>query len=184
MQLTATVKGTLLNRLRERAAKVVPTVVVRLEVPPDEDVAWWYYHEYGTATHNEVNPGGTYPIVPVNKDMLAFPGSNGEIVLTSKVEAHPGVKASHIVSDALPELRDDMRERVDTALKKGGLDSPEVMKQVAVEAMTECRERVITNIATRLPGTSPPSGLYEGGKLKGRTAADVFTEKSVIVELE
>lgn len=164
--------GQLIAALRDRYSKWSGLrASARLTVPPE--LSWWHHQEFGTAP---------YPIDPITGEALAFP-QGGQTVIREHVD-HPGLKPKRMVTQVLPDIENKTSENVNRALAEGGIDDPEMVRAAVIQSVRDAKELIVQSIAQNLPGTRPANPDYpkQGGKLEGRTAAEVFEAEAVVVE--
>lgn len=135
-----------------------------LKVPPEH--AWWYYQENGTA------PG--YAIFPTAKKALAWTNPDGSHRVLAYVPEHPGVKAKHFVLDAIPDIQLEVIKQIGNLVLD--FDAGQMQTVLVTEIMPVCKEIIIENVRTQLPGSreAGPGKGESAGKLGGSTAAEVL----------
>jgi hypothetical protein len=189
------VKGLFLDKLNERLKKwqTAKGAAARVRVP--NELSWWYWNEFGTATrfkapsgaelsHASIKPvagsrTGAYDIDPVDAEALRFP-QGGEIQHRDHVE-HPGIRPSRSVTQALPQIERALVQRVQSALKRGAVDNPELLDSAILSATQEAKLLITQSMAENLPGTRELEP--EHGRLGGRTAAEVFDQQATVEPL-
>lgn len=171
MKFKLSVTGDLRSKLEERISKWRGQVASATVHVPD-DLKWWVYQEYGTATYIG---GSSYSIDPVNADALSFPGPNGEKIFAKHVN-HPGIPPRHPVQKAMPAITRTCQEHVSQAFREGAADDPALLQTAVSLAVLQAKEEIVTSLAENIPGTRID------GKLLGQSASSVFDEQATVVE--
>lgn len=147
-----------------------------------EDLKWWYWNEYGTATYSEKAPTGPYSIDPKNTDLLIFPDSHtGEAVYTEHV-THPGIKPSRSVTKVWDEIVNQANQKLSEAFEQGALDNPQILKQAILDAVALGKELIVQSMAVNLPGYRDENPPISAGRLGGLTASQVFEAEARVVD--
>lgn len=161
-----------------------------VKVPPD--LAWWYFQEFGTATHLTsgnaeygVAPSGSpegYEIHPRNAKGIMLPDiGNGTMSLpfigAPHAMNHPGVSPKSFVRRVLQTVRADAATGLASALLTSGLD----ISSVQTALMEEVMPAVVTTIGSSMGEMLPGGRSDDQAKLKGRSAQDVFETSATIV---
>jgi hypothetical protein len=167
----------------------------RITVPPDMD--WWFYQEFGTATHfNEEKvempvgvaqielPGTTapsgYQITAKNGKLLRLPIT---IEFPEAWEGfsvhHPGVSPKAFIRRILPEIQKQSAEAMATALIESGYNITSVQEALMTEIMPAILADITNSMAEQLnAGTDRDSP----GKLGHADPASVFHSAASIVD--
>jgi hypothetical protein len=153
----------------------------RICVPPE--LQYWYWQEFGTAVGgtNRVTPdpvggasGSTYPIAPVNTNMLKFPWK-GEDYYTSLVKNHPGVPPHHSVTKQLKVIKDLAIINLELAsLAEGFLSVEGIMDSLLLKTLPQAINLISRQMEQDLTGTRPE------GRLGGQSAASDFNTKAFV----
>jgi hypothetical protein len=177
-------KGKLLGRFTEHldrriAAYKGAVAAARIEAPPE--LKFWYWTEFGTATRGEAghSSGFSYDIDPVDAEALRFP-LGGEMVMFDHVD-HPGIRPHRSIRKVLPEIHQVVQERVRQALRAGGTDNPQKLREAMVDATTAAKALIVDSMAVNVPGRRELEP--ERGRLGGLSAAEVFEAKATVVDL-
>ncbi len=144
-------------------------------VPPE--LAWWYYQEYGINHPYEISgPNG-----------VAFTGDFGVIIRPNITHpenyvTHPGLQPTHTVGVVNESI---MNGLLQAAVREAFLESNYEVTGVTTyleNYMQAIKQEIVEQMAIDLPGTRPPDPQFpiQSGKLRGRTAAEVFNENAVI----
>lgn len=182
--MNVTTRGLFREQIRKRQqAWSQAKVSARITVP--DELSWWYWNEFGTASKADPGrgSGAPYPIEPVNGKALVFQGRAGTVI-TSRVDAHPGVRPSRSVAESRQQIDQVMRDAVAKAIAQSA-DKPELVQEAlqsaarqAVEIIGEAMNR---NLQPSRDGDSEfpnQAGRLGGG---GRRAGDVFVQNAQIV---
>jgi hypothetical protein len=171
--LKGSITGNFKDQMNQRAQRWIgKSIGARIHVPDDLD--WWVFQEWGTATRGEFG-GAAYAIDPVHAKMLAFPDSAGNTVFSRHVE-HPGIPPRHPVLKVMPDIQAQAAQKINSALSEGGLDDPSNLQVAVTAAVTEARTQIAESMSKNIPGTRID------GKLLGETAASVFESQAVVIE--
>lgn len=194
--LRADFRGLFVQQLRERVKKWEGTQAPAARIVVPDELRWWYFNEFGTATKWE-DPGGRvlnarlagvpppihgkqkYQIVPVDAKALAFP-VRGTLVITKLVN-HPGIRPSRSVTKALADIERTMKDRVRDALYAGAADDPTRLKEAVQEAAEQAIQHIAESMSRNLAGAREAVENGGEGKLGGRSAAEVFQSEARIV---
>lgn len=180
--------GSFRKRLDSRMRKwrQVGSLAARIQVP--RELRWWYFQEFGTGEQGEsgVASGHSYPIRATNAPLLIFPWG-GVVVQTVYVE-HPGVPPRSSVRKVLSEIRSKAGDGLHKAFKNGAADSPRLLLNSLAATAQSAKGLIARSLHVNVPGTREAGEIdgveYPAGKLKGRTAGDVFWEKAKVVTRE
>jgi hypothetical protein len=177
-----------LSRRRQQFAQ--PTVAFRIVVPPEH--RWWYWNEFGTATHAErgtANPTG-YKIPDPSKPgsewqgkLLLIPigGKNsGEYKIVPEVW-HPGISPKHFITTRLPEIHAVVQEHVAKALLTGGFNLEFLRHILATRTMPTIKAAIVESISENLEQDGVRDDPY--ARLEGEPASMVFDAVSNIIEV-
>lgn len=167
--------GDFLERIRLRSEKFASIQHIAATIVVPDDMIWWYYNEYGTATKSLVNPGIAYDIVPVNANSLAFPGADGGTVFAHAV-LHPGIKPSKMVEMVREEIRVYVAKAVKEYFTEFDFDPTLVKESLLSTIMPRVKEFITQSFAQQL------TGVRVDGKLGGRSAAEVFDQEATVVD--
>lgn len=182
MQFTITSTRWIEELQRRQEALTSQRVCARLRV--SEDLAWWFFQEFGTATRADPyskaqgignmprDAEGRYLILPLYGSELRFPGADGEQVVTSKVW-HPGVYPRAFVRAALDNIRIDFAKSVAPFVARGEMNLAQEM--LLNEVMIRALEAITENINQEL------TGIRDDGRLGGQSAAEAFSEGAEVV---
>lgn len=188
--------GGYLEELKRRASKASSKGFgARVTVP--EDMKWWVYQEFGTATRRENDPTTEkYTIKPVRAKSLEFMGDEGEPIRVDRVEphlhedkttgqwymkgGHPGVYPQYMVGGALDDIGQIMVRDVCTSLIESRFDLEAAKETLLETTMPKVKELITERFDELLSKTMEP--LHP--KLEGRGAGQVFDEEAVITETE
>lgn len=158
------IKETLQSRYKEEVSYIITV--------PD-DLNWWYFQEYGTGTRGESGKasGSSYDIVPTSGMYLKIPNALGGYVFVPIVKDHPGINARYSVTKILPELQ----KYSDSKLREYSiLRNPSELETIIKDIADKAKELIIKSFEENLPGSR------EDGKLEGKTAAQVFSERATV----
>lgn len=155
-------------------------IAARIVVP--DDLRWWYWQEFGTATggrsHQVDETGGAsgskYEIRPTNVAMLSWT-ENGQTVYRPVVQ-HPGVPSHHFVTRTLQDNLEMASIKIVAAMDRSKWNVDTVRQSLLEEVMPRVKENIVEMIGLTLGGGDPD------GKLGGRSAAEVFEAESQIVD--
>lgn len=183
MSFKLTSKGKLAEELQRRVNEFAGRKsAVAIEA---EGMDWWYFQEFGTATHAErgsPNPSG-YEIKPVNGGSIRLPdigAGPGDVrkVGPPVTDVHPGVEPKHMVTRVLDEIRADVSARVVSAMQEGNYTFSPIQNSL-IDSMTSAKDTIRDSFAEQLEGirTDPI-----GQKLEG-SAADEFENRAEVVDL-
>lgn len=162
---------------RQAAARITVT----------DELKFWYYQEFGTATHAERgtdHPDG-YTIDPVNAEALRLPMTSGhpDALLVPHVGPpntvlHPGVEPKHMVTRVIDEIREATSALVVAAMQEGSYTF-EPVHQAVLKSASDAKEVITASFEEQLPGerTDP-----QGQKL-ATSAAEAFADDAEIVDL-
>jgi len=171
-----------LNELRRRRGEFGAKAAARITVPDGPEYRWWYFQEFGTATHNpdSPNPAG-YDILPVNGKGLAWTNPDGSRVVVPFVgfphtRPHPGVIPRRFITDIEPTINRTVADRVAHSLTTSGFSFEALRSALLTDIMPNIKSQIVQSMAEKLPGTR------EDGKLAGQRAADVFDAISTTQE--
>lgn len=170
MKFTVKAKGTFLEQLKARAAKWAGAtgMAVCIKLPPELQFIYW--QEYGVPAH-VIEPREDNPA-----NVLVFPGEGGTQV--REHVAWPGIKPTRTITKALDEIRFNVVNHLQPAMRDGGADNPEIIAAALMDAAEEAKAIIAGGLAADLPGTRPDNPQFpkQSGKLHGETAASAFTE--------
>jgi hypothetical protein len=186
MQMKAQMRGDFLNQLKARAAKLksMPTKVsARVVVPPE--LSWWYYQEFGKPVGWDIpKVAGT---ANTKTGAVAFPTAGGQVI-ADQVH-HPGLRARHIVGNVDRQIREEFQEAVAKFIGSGGMQDPEGLRLVVLNATARAKELITQSMADQLPGEPPRPPVSDpayadtqSGKLRGAKAADVYRALAKVIE--
>lgn len=194
-------------KLIEQFSKLIPETSgkrVGAMLSVSDEASWWYFHEFGTATHQgegdfptppsvQVQPvEGTanttgYPILPNEAEAIRLPGiAGGEPKIVPQVGAeytleHPGVPALAIVRTVLEEVHKLASTEVAVALKEAGYqDLNSVQTAIKGKVLPATLELITDSIAAKMP---PRTDRDLPGKLGGASPADVFKRSATIIDI-
>lgn len=175
----------LVPKFKQLAARARSTGVVGaiLEVPPD--LGWWYFQEFGTATHfdpgdhNGYIPPSAHPegyfIYPINGKGLALRSNaaHPDETIVPHVgppftELHPGVSPKNFVRKVLDEIDAQSANALVTALVNSQYDFDAVKAALVNQVMEQVKATITASMSESLH--SAP-----GGKLDGADPAQVFS---------
>jgi hypothetical protein len=164
-----------------------------------EDAAWWYYHEFGTATHEgegtfetppsisvqepEGGTGSSYDILPKNGDGIRLPATAGfpeshtyPAIGMGYTREHPGVPALGLVRTVLEDIHTKAASDIITALKDGEYEPQSVQEALTEQTIPAALSSIVESIAEKLhtPERDTP------GKLSGVPPEEVFRESATI----
>jgi hypothetical protein len=175
LPIKAKISGNFLSRIKARqvAWSATTKLGARLHLP--DGMEWVYYHEVGTF--------GPYPI-PTMPTGVAYLDDNGVLVKAAQV-FHPGVKATHMIQNTMPEIDRASAEAVQEAFIAGAADNPATLQGKLEQATEEAKNLITQSISQSLPGTKAFNAQFpkQSGKLKGATAAEVFNEQAEVIPL-
>lgn len=173
--ISAKFAGNFVSSMEDRLGKwsASPRIAFTIKVPPD--LYFWYYQEYGVAPRT---------IVPREATMLAFPGAQGTVLMNQA--DWPGIQGTHTVGTVQETIPDLAREILPTIFSNGNYDPSQITEAFMTEFMTRIKAEIVELMAQTIPGTRPanPEHPKQGGKLGGRTAAEVFDENATIEPTE
>lgn len=188
--------GGYLAELKKRASRSsVKSFGARITVP--EDMKWWVYQEFGTATRRDQDPSSeNYTIEPIYKQFLEFRGSSGDVVVVHEVAphatfnnegevhgttgGHPGVYPQHMVGGILDEIGQEAIASVCEALIASGFNLEEAKAALLDQSMPKVKELIRQRFDELL--SHHEQALHP--KLDGASAAEVFDQEAVITETE
>lgn len=174
----------LARRHREFAQKPIRA---RIVIP--EDMKWLWYQEYGTGLAGPSH--STYKIRPKFKDWLQWPdpedkysglnpavfGTPGQgVARRFVVSAHPGVKPTHMVRNAIPDAARAVLKDFANSLVASGWNRQVVKVRLTTVSMVEAKHIITLSIEESLPGRRTD----EYAKLGGKSAAEVFDTAATI----
>jgi hypothetical protein len=183
MRLQITSRKFLKELQRRRSGFGSKRLAARLRVPEGLENRWWYFQEFGTATHNPDSPNSSgYNIYPVTRGALAWTAPDGTRISLPYVgfpysRPHPGVPAQRFIAEIEPTINATVGSMVGKTLLSSKFDFEALHQALLSEIMPEVKKQVVDSMATKLTGTR------EDGKLLGRAAADVFNEITTIEEV-
>jgi hypothetical protein len=174
----------------------------RVSVPPE--MQWWYYQEFGTATHlGSGNPGGTidegihqqpvdasghpegYSIAPKLHNYLSWPLASGgnyfDFIIGDRgyrffVPWHPGVEQKAFVRRVLIDIRIQAVDTLAFTMLKSGFDLESTRSALINSVMPAVKETIANSMAESL-------GSRGDGKLHGQDAATVFRTEASVLDL-
>jgi hypothetical protein len=155
----------------------------RLTVPDGPQHRWWYFQEFGTATHNPDSPHPSgYEIYPVNGGALSWVAKDGTRIVVPFVgfpftDIHPGVTPKRYIATIEPNLKTVIASRAVSSMLSSKFDFNALNQALLTEIMPEIKRQIVESMAEKLSGTR------EDGKLAGQTAASVFEQITQIVEV-
>lgn len=156
-------------------------VSARVTVPPE--LSWWFYHEFGTATHNG---GSGYAIPPRNGKGIVLPatGRFPEAVVLPFVgepmtKNHPGVPALHYVRSSLERIVGQSRQALMAALHDDDYQFEAVHDALINKVMPDVIDIIAESMGEVLGGKSVGN---PGAKLQGTPPEDVFHDAAQIVD--
>lgn len=170
-----------LTQMFERRIKACSGRSIEMGIHTPDDIAWWYYNEFGTATQatGPVRRTGRYRIVPRPPNRyLIFPW-NGELVAFTSV-LHPGTKASHFTLLASKEYRKAIRRAFHEAVRSGGTDDMQKIRESLLHSMQLAKEAIAESMSRLLQQEQYHDEGH--GKLKGRKAHEVYLERAQVVD--
>ena len=167
----------------------------RITVPADLD--WWFYQEFGTATHFdeeafEMPPGVTTLPLPNTHSpggyiIPAAPGKTLRLPVTmhfpdaweGPAVNHPGVSPKAFIRRILPVIHKKSSEAVAMALVEGKYDPGYVQQVLLTETLPEILVDITDSMALALHSSSDRD---TPGKLGSQSPADVFESSATIVD--
>lgn len=182
-----------LNNIKQRLAgrKAAARITVT------EEVDWWFYQEFGTATHFNSDhiqmpqgivqadfPGTTspdgYTISAKNGGMLRLP-------ITSEYPDewrgpsvhHPGVSPKAFIRRILPDIQKTSSDAVATALVRGGYNIDAVQEALMTDVMPAILTQICDSMAEQLKDSTDRD---TPGKLGAADPASVFRSAATIVD--
>lgn|SRR5574343_85538 len=175
------VKGQIQNLFARRLKSIKDNITTRYNeefsyvITVPDDLAWWYYQEYGTGTRGEQGraSGLLYDIQPKTGMFLKIPNGTGGFVFTPIVKDHPGIPARYSITKILPELKKYTLEKLK---HYRFLHRPSELDGIIKDIAEKAKELITNSFEENLPGSR------EDGKLEGKTAAQVFTERATVVK--
>ncbi len=174
MILSTTWKGNFAEKLGERIAKWAssPPIAAVIKVPPE--LGWWHAQEFGVDHPYEI---------PVAATGVAFAGRSGVIIRPQVT--HPGLHPTHTVGTVVDSLPEIAKAELPTLFAEADFNPDIVRSGFVATFMPQIKAEIVKQMAVDLPGTRPANPEYpkQGGKLGGRTAADVFDENATIEEI-
>ncbi len=170
-----------LTKMQERSNewKSKPALNYSIVIPPE--LKWVIYQEYGIDHSYEISgPNG-----------IAFTGDHGVIIRPSITHPenyviHPGLEPTHTIGTVNESIMDGL---IQAAIREAFAESdfdPVAVNAYMVKYMEVIKQEIKEQMATDLPGTRPPDPSFpnQSGKLRGRTAAEVFDEYAQVIEKE
>lgn len=170
-----------------------------------EDAKFWKYLEYGTGTRRAeavpnvpdasefgvTGPGEAYEIHPHGDYPLRFPDPENKynlehddegFALAMRIPAsddrlgvsHPGIAPLAFVRKTLFAIAERFKANVKQGVENTGV-SISTLEPVVVQSMEQAKQLIVESLAEEAPNTRPD------GRLKGRTAAEVFNSSAHIV---
>ena len=125
-----------------------------LTVPPA--LRWWYFLEWGTGRQLEEN--SEHGVAP------------------STAPDRPGIRPRAFVRKALPDVRFLIAGAVRGTFQLLGVPPATTVRTAMLSAMEGAKAFIALSLKREAPGTR------ESGKLKGRSAGDVFFEQARVIE--
>lgn len=159
-------------------------ISARLVVP--EELRWWYFHEFGSATFNEKHPTGAYPIVPITAPYLKFPNPEGKYISSEMFShfddgftrrfkvMHPGVRPTHMITLVLDDIRQMAATEIVQAMVSSRYSKDAVRERLVQVVLQQAKQIIVESIEAHL------EGQREDGKLHGRSAGEVFNDYAVV----
>lgn len=168
-----------------------------------DDAAWWYYHEFGTATHEgegefpvpssitvqepEGGTGSSYDILPKNGDGIRLPATPSfpeahiyPAVGQGYTREHPGVPALGLVRTVLEDIHTKAASDMITALKDGEYEPQSVQEVLTEQTMPAALDAIVSSIGDKMHTHDRDLP----GKLGGASPDEVFRESATISALE
>ena len=179
------VKGNFTAELQRRIREFsVGEVNIGLSIQPGNE--WWYYQEWGTATHASspdfpsTAPSG-YGIKPVHGDFLTFPGPQGEQVFTPEVKSpnHKGVRPKGYIRMILPDLQEQIKDDVAFSLAANNYSKSAVKEILLDRTMPRAQEMIASSMSEAL-GQTRTDGR---AKLGSASPSEVFQAETFITDL-
>jgi hypothetical protein len=166
-----------------------------------DEASWWYYHEFGTATHQGEGsfetppttviqePEGTlntagYPILPKSGKAIRLPGTSQhpEALLVPQVGAeftveHPGVPALGLVRTVLEDIHVRAASDIANSLHDGGYNPQTVQQDLLDHTMPQVLKIIVDSIDEKM---GREVDRDTPGKLGGAAPAEVFRNAASI----
>ncbi len=176
------------TELQNMAASFAGRRTIAATVTVPLDLRWWYWLEYGTATHSEIKPTGEYIITPENAKALRFPDPEGiyaghwakdpGFAYLARV-SHPGIRPRHIVSsvyqDNLVHAISQLQDFFHTNKIRGDL----LKQRLETVIMPHAIELIKLSLDIEAPGVRTED---KWGRLEGRQASEVFGQEATITD--
>lgn len=176
-------------------------IAARIVVPPN--MSWWYYQEFGTATHNSGQSGSSengittqsvpasphpdgYPIYPKNGKTLSWPTDAGghyfDFVIGERgfrffVPWHPGVSPQGFVRRVLLDVQAMAQDRIANALFTGNYQFEAAHSALVDEVMPAAINIIANSMGESLDGTRTD------GKLSGAAAEQALRASASVEDL-
>lgn len=194
MTFTSTKLAVNLASIRSRLAG--SKIAARVSVPTDLD--WWFYQEFGTATHFDEDPIA----LPDGIEQAPLPPSASPDFYVIRARAggklrlpitmhwpdawegpyvlHPGVAPKAFIRRILPDIHAATSLALAQALYERDYDPSSVQQALMSEIMPNIIQEIAASMAESLHGESDRDSP---GKLEGSNPADVFLESASVVDI-
>lgn len=183
----------LTKQLQDKAKQFANRRIAGL-LQASDDIAWWYYQEFGTATRFDPGdyngfvppstaPGG-YEIHPVNAQAILLPATSAypqEAIIPyigpPFTALHPGVVPKMFVRRILPQIDEQSTQALASALVHSGYDPQEVKDVLLQDVLPAAKQAIVSSIAESLNQNRPD------GKLEGVDPATTFEAGTTITDI-